>query len=81
MNYEWMFMTLHRRQQSRPSSWKKCKNAKRLSEEGFQIAVKRGDVKSKGEKERYKHVKAEFQKSKERLKKKKKPSSMINAKK
>ena len=35
---------------------KKCKNAKWLSEEALQIAVKRRDVKSKGEKERYKHV-------------------------
>ena len=40
---------------------KKCKNAKWLSEEALQIAVKRGEVKSKGEKERYKHLNAEFQ--------------------
>ena len=40
---------------------KKCKKAKWLSEEAFQIAVKRKDVKSKGEKERYKHLNAEFQ--------------------
>ena len=40
---------------------KKCKKAKWLSEEGLQIAVKRRDVKSKGEKERYKHLNAEFQ--------------------
>ena len=40
---------------------KKCKNAKWLSEEVFQIAVKRKEVKSKGEKERYKHLNAEFQ--------------------
>ena len=39
---------------------KKCKNAKWLSE-ALQIAVKRREVKSKGEKERYKHLKAEFQ--------------------
>ena len=39
---------------------KKCKKAKRLSEEGSQIAAKR-KVKSKGEKERYKHLNAEFQ--------------------
>ena len=40
---------------------KKCKNAKWLSEETLQIAVKRREVKSKGEKERYKHLNAEFQ--------------------
>ena len=42
-------------------SKKKCKNAKWLSEEALQIAVKRREVKSKGEKERYKHLNAEFQ--------------------
>ena len=41
---------------------KKCKKAKWLSEEALQIAVKRREVKSKGEKERYKHQNAEFQK-------------------
>ena len=35
---------------------KKCKKAKWLSEKALQIAVKRGEVKSKGEKERYKHL-------------------------
>ena len=40
---------------------KKCKKAKWLSEECLQIAVKRREVKSKGEKERYKHLNAEFQ--------------------
>ena len=40
---------------------KKCKKAKWLSEEALQIAVKRRDVKSKGEKERYTHLNAEFQ--------------------
>ena len=40
---------------------KKCKKAKRLSEEALQIAVKRREVKSKGEKERYSHLNAEFQ--------------------
>ena len=39
---------------------KKCRKAKRLSEEGLQIAVKRTEAKSKGEKERYKHLNAEF---------------------
>ena len=40
---------------------KKCKKAKWLSGEALQIAVKRRQVKSKGEKERYKHLNAEFQ--------------------
>ena len=39
----------------------KCKKAKGLSEEGLQIAVKRKKAKSKGEKERYSHLNAEFQ--------------------
>ena len=46
---------------------KKCKKAKWLSEEALQIAVKRREAKGKGEKERYTHLNAEFQKnSKER---------------
>ena len=40
---------------------KKCKNTKWMSGEDLQIAVKRREVKSKGEKERYKHLNAEFQ--------------------
>ena len=40
---------------------KKCKKAKWLSQEGLQIAVKRREAKSKGEKERYTHLNAEFQ--------------------
>ena len=40
---------------------KKCKKAKWLSEEALQIAVKRREVKSKGENEKYKHLNAEFQ--------------------
>ena len=40
---------------------KKCKKAKWLSEESLQIAVKRREAKSKGEKERYSHLNAEFQ--------------------
>ena len=39
----------------------KCKNAKQLSEEALQIAVKRREAKSKGEKERYTHLNTEFQ--------------------
>ena len=40
---------------------KKCKKAKRLSEEALRIGVKRREAKSKGEKERYMHLNAEFQ--------------------
>ena len=40
---------------------KKCKKAKWLSEEALQIAVTRREAKSKGEKERYNHLNAEFQ--------------------
>ena len=40
---------------------KKCKKAKWLSEAALQIVVKRREVKNKGEKERYKHLNAEFQ--------------------
>ena len=42
---------------------KKCKKAKWLSEEALQIPEKRREVKSKGEKERYTHLSAEFQRT------------------
>ena len=81
MNYGRRFVTLYRRQASRPSrpSLRKrnAKKAKWLSEEVLQIAVKR-EAKSKGEKERYKHLNAEFQRIARRDKK---PSSASNAKK
>ena len=48
---------------------KKCKKAKWLSGEGLQIAVKRREVKSKGEKERYTHLNAAFQRTARRDKK------------
>ena len=48
---------------------KKCKKAKWLSEEVLQIAVKRREVKSKGEKERYTHMNAEYQRTVRRDKK------------
>ena len=57
---------------------KKCKKAKWLSEEAFQIAVKRREVKSKREKERYTHLNAEFQRI---VRRDRKPSSAISAKK
>ena len=56
-------MTLYRRQGSRK------RNAKRLSEEALQIAVKRREVKGKGEKERYTPLSAEFQRIPRRDKK------------
>ena len=52
-------MTLYRRQGSRPSPWKR--KARWLSEETLQIAVKRREAKSKGEKERYNHLDVEVQ--------------------
>ena len=48
---------------------KKCKKAKWLSEEASQIAVKRREVKTKGAKERYNHLNAEFQRMARRVKK------------
>ena len=48
---------------------KKCKNTKWLSEEDLQVAVKRREAKSKGEKERYNHLKVEFQRIERRDKK------------
>ena len=52
--------------------------AKWLSEEALQISMKRREAKNKGEKERYTHLNAEFQR---RARRDKKPSSVINAKK
>ena len=57
---------------------KKCKKGKWLSEEALQIAVKRREAKNKGEKERYAHLNAEFQRIARR---EKKASSGISAKK
>ena len=62
--------TLYRRQGSRPSPRKKkCKKAKWLFEEALQIAVKRREAKSIGEKERYTPLNAEFQRIARRDKK------------
>ena len=52
---------MYRRQGSRPPSWKRNENGKWLSEEALQIAVKRRELTSKGEKDRYIHLNAEFQ--------------------
>ena len=72
MNYGWRYMTLYRRQGPRPSPWKR--NAKKqngclFGQEALQIVVKRREAKSKGEKERYKHLNAEFQRIARRDKK------------
>ena len=75
MNYGWRFVTLYGRQESRPSPRKRnAKKAKWLSEEVLQIAVKRRESKSKGEKETYKHLNAEFQRIAREMRK---PSSVI----
>ena len=66
MNYGMRFVTLYRRQGARPSPRKRnTKNAK-CSEEALQIAVKKREMKGKGEKERYIHLNAEFQRKAER---------------
>ena len=70
MNYGMRFVTLYRRQGSRPSPWKR--NAKKQNGclgEALQIAVKRREVESKGEKERFKRLNAEFQRIARRDKK------------
>ena len=70
MNYEMRFLTLYRRQESRPSPWKRnAKKAKWLSGEALQVAVKRREMNSQGEKERYQHLNAEFQRTARRYKK------------
>ena len=67
-NYGRRFVTLYRRQIKTIPMEKKCKKAK-WPEEALQIAVKRRDAKSKGEKKRYKHLNAEFQRIARRDKK------------
>ena len=70
MNYGWRFVMLYRRQRSRPSPRKR--NAKKQNgclRRPYKLAVKRRQAKSKGEKERYTHLKAEFQRTARRDKK------------
>ena len=69
MNYGQRFVTLYRRQGPRPSPWKR--KAKMLNGCLWRpyIAVKRREAKSKGKKERYKHLNAEFQRIAKRAKK------------
>ena len=78
MNYGQRFVTLYRRRIKTIPMEKKCKKAKWLSGEALHIAMKRREVKSKGEKDRYKHLNAEFQRITRRDKK---VFSAINGKK
>ena len=69
-NYGRRFVTLYRRQGSRPFPRKRtAKRQKWLSEEALQITEKRRDTKGKGEKERYTYLNAEFQRIAKRDKK------------
>ena len=68
-NYGQRFMTLYRRQGARPSPRKRNAKKKNGSEEALQIALKRREAKRKGEKERYTHLNAEFQRIARRDKK------------
>ena len=69
-NYGLRSVTLYRRQGSRPSTRKRnAKKSKWLSEEALQTAEKRREAKGKGEKERYIHLNAEFQRIARRDKK------------
>ena len=69
-NYGWRFVTLYRRQGSRPSPRKRnAKKPKCLSKEALQIDEKRREAKGKGEKERYTYLNEEFQRISRRDKK------------
>ena len=65
-NYGWRFVTLYRKQGSRPSPIKEMKKAKRLSDEALQISEKRRETKDKDEKEKYTHLNSEFQRTAKR---------------
>ena len=69
MNYGLRFVTLYRRQGLRYPNGKEMQKGKMAVWEALQIAVKRREAKSKGEKERYKHLNAEFQRITRRDKK------------
>ena len=63
-NYGWSFMTLYKEAVIKTYPPKKtCKKEKCLSEEALHVAEKRREVKRKGEKERYTHLNAEFQRA------------------
>ena len=78
MNYGQRFVVLYRTGVNIVPKKKKCKKAKWLSAEALQIAGKRREAKSKGEKERYTHLNTEFQRLARRDKK---DFLMISAKK
>ena len=69
MNYGLRFMTLYRRQGSRPSPWKRNAKSKMAVWGGLTNSCETRGVKIKGEKERYKHLNAEFQRIARRDKK------------
>ena len=69
MNYGQRFMTVQETRIETIPKKKKCRKAKWLSEEALQIAVKIREVKSKGDKERYTNLNAEFQRIARREKK------------
>ena len=69
MNYGMRFMTLYRRQGSRPSPWNRMQKSKMAVWGDLTNIVKRREVNSQGEKERYKHLNAEFQRIARRDKK------------
>ena len=78
MNYGMRFMTLYRRQDQDHPHGKKMQKSKMAVCRSLTKAVKRTEVKSKGDKERYEHL---MQSSKEKQEEIRKPSSVINAKK
>ena len=61
MNYGMRFVTLYRRQGSRPPPWKRNEKSKMAVWGGLTNSCERREAKSKGEKEGYKHLNAEFQ--------------------
>ena len=69
MKYGWRFVTLQEKGSKTIPKKKKCKKVKWLSEEPLQIAMKKREAKSKGEKERYTQLNAEFQRLAKRDKK------------
>ena len=69
MNYGWRFVTLYRRQESRPSPWKRNTKSKMAVWGGLTNSCEKKEVKSKGGNERYTHLNAEFQRIARRDKK------------
>ena len=61
MNYGWRYVTLYRRQESRPSQEKEMQKSKMAVWGAFTNGCEKKGAKSKGEKERYSHLNAEFQ--------------------